>query len=304
MLTNSNIKQGDCVKRTVPLTLTIMRNELEYHAGGINMMKTVVKRCMILLMIFGLTGCTILYNMGKPYPYTGDETALFTMIAYSIPEELFNTTIEIMEEDKEGRCLFMTWISNTALFYNTYGNDISTLVVLAICQDYNDEKTYYYEDDCFVIRAKEEDISTLDIEQLKQQNDWDKPLDYNKMTEKEIIPKEWKGQRPFDISIDIKAKEAFSEIIETDQEDAVFTYMLDDDGEGRILFIITVLQYNNVRKIDNSTIRTYLEMIDTKEHDKQTIIEKIEDMGNFQQQIKSFKQHNNWRGQRDGSLDT
>ena len=54
---------------------------------------------------------------------------------------------------------------------------------LVICQDYDKDFVYFYEDKCYSLGNDE--VHTID--QFKQQNDWNKPLDYHKMSRREIV---------------------------------------------------------------------------------------------------------------------
>ena len=274
-------------------------------------MKKTNKKLIIALIVFlvisSFSGCSILYNMGTPGPYRGNETALFTIATFSIPGcDQIGTRIEIVEEDSQGRLLYKIWTGNSPLYYSYLGEQ-SPLVAFVICQHYDDDKVYYYEDDCWVIYSNAESFSITDEKQLKDRNDWDLPLNYDKMTVKTIISEDKQGYKYTANEREIeqgKAKDEFLKQISVDGEEYVFPIILDNDDEGRMLFIVLVEQFKNGEVVDASSVRSYLEIIDTKEHGKKVVIEKIEDPAHIWIQMKDFKKHNGWGGcQRDGSLD-
>lgn len=260
--------------------------------------KSLLMVLIILLAISSFSGCRLLYNMGTPGPYTGDETALFTLATFSIPRcDQIGTKLEIVEQDNQGRLLFKILMGNSPLYYNCFGEK-NTLVAFAICQHYDNDVVYYYEDDCWVIYSKAEEFSATDQRLLKERNDWDLPLNYDKMTVKTIISEEEQGYKYTRSEKKIEqseAKEEFLKQISVDEADYVFPIILDDDAEGRILLIVTVEQFKNGGVVDASSVRSYLEIIDTKDRGEKVVIEEIKDPAHIWIQMKEFKKQNGWR---------
>ena len=257
---------------------------------------------IILIITSSSFGCAIFLNMGTPGPYTGNETALFTMATFSIPDcNQIGTKIEIVDTDDHGRVLYQIRMGTSPIFYSCFGEE-SPLFAFAICQHYDDEKVYYYEDDCWMIFEKAEDFSLTDQEQLKERNDWNLELNYGKMTEKTIIPKERQGHKNRISNLQEEnwqfenhtAKEAFIQQISISKDDCVFPAIVDEDGDGRILLTVVVEQFNDGGVIDASSVRAYLEMIDTKAKEENTIIEEIIDPAHIWVQMKEFKNRNHW----------
>lgn len=253
---------------------------------------------IILVLLCALSGCGIISNMGTPGPYLGEETALFTIATFSIPAVCqINTGIDIIEKDDQGRTLFRITGGNSPIYYECFGTQ-NNLYAFVICQYYDDEKVYYYEDDCYVLYANTTDFDLTEQEQLKNRNDWNHPLDYDRMIEKQIIPKGEQGYKYTTEERKIengKAKDAFLERIIVDNEDNVFITLFDDDGQGRMLFYIIQEQFISWGKVDKSTIRSYLEIYDTKKGINNAAIVKIEDPEHIWIEIKDFKQQNHWR---------
>lgn len=80
----------------------------------------------------------------------------------------------IIEEDSEGRILYE---------YTTE-SDITGHIesVLVVCQQIDSKYVYFYEDLCYQFLDSDQSAT----EDLKEKNDWNKPLDYSKMARREI----------------------------------------------------------------------------------------------------------------------
>lgn len=80
-----------------------------------------------------------------------------------------------LEQDSKGRILYEFSAKNIL------SEEWETALV--ICQAYDKNFVYFYEDKCCVMK----DDSDLSIDLLKQQNDWNCSLDYSKMSKREIV---------------------------------------------------------------------------------------------------------------------
>lgn len=83
-------------------------------------------------------------------------------------------TVKELEQDSYGRRYFR---------YSTFSSDIyQHIEIHIICQKTESDNAYYYPDYCYIFRAKDSDPFTQeDIALLKERNDWDSPLDEDKM---------------------------------------------------------------------------------------------------------------------------
>ena len=152
-------------------------------------------RCFIILFscLLGLSGC--IFNRENPYPYLGEYRELYTTAIYSIPdaegymhhgEGACSSDIYIWEQDDYGRTLFS--------YCEDYGNQIFGLV---ISQAYDETNVYFYPDINYALTlvdsdyvyegAKDDHLKNktenfyLEVkEKLKEENDWNKPLDKTK----------------------------------------------------------------------------------------------------------------------------
>lgn len=160
-----------------------------------------------MFFLFGLSGCV--FNLGNPYPYDGAYIELYTTAIYSIPdaqgymhhgEGAYDSEIYIWEQDDYGRTLFS--------YCEDYSNEIFGLV---LCQTFDDTNVYFYPEANYVLtfidssnmydhfeenhlKNTTETFYLKYCENLKEKNDWNKPLDISKcisypITDHKIIDK-------------------------------------------------------------------------------------------------------------------
>lgn len=94
------------------------------------------------------------------------------MICYDLKGGKFDC--EILEEDSHGRILYEYTTKNVIT-----DKEETTLV---ICQMFDSEYVYFYEDKCYLLPGYE----NSEIDTLKEQNDWNEALDQSKMSRREI----------------------------------------------------------------------------------------------------------------------
>lgn len=135
---------------------------------------------------------------------------------------------DIIEKDEYGRILFEF----------RHLSDISgeSLHCLVICQinDYGNECVYYYEDMNFLIYP----YSTEELEHLKQINDWNKPLDYSKMSKREY---RLTHNLHFSVDYPVERREAVEAIVDYFDIDRSFYseyILLDALGNQQLAHII------------------------------------------------------------------
>ena len=82
-----------------------------------------------------------------------------------------NYSCNVLDTDSEGRILFE---------YTTYNQLVEgQTTVYVICQQHDSYSVFFYEDRCYTPNQE-------DVQQLKNENDWDTPLDYNKMSRRSV----------------------------------------------------------------------------------------------------------------------
>lgn len=130
------------------------------------------KYAIVLLMaIVLLTGCKTDYR--PHHLVTCGSHAVPGMYCFDLKGRSY--TCEELEEDSYGRVLY------TYVTFNIVSEKEEKALI--ICQQMEGDYVYFYEDMCFLIGEYSEE----DIEQLKERNDWEKTLDYDKMTKREEV---------------------------------------------------------------------------------------------------------------------
>ena len=94
------------------------------------------------------------------------------MICYDLKGGKFDC--EILEEDSHGRILYEYTTKNVITDKEE--------TALVICQMFDSEYVYFYEDKCYLLSGYE----NSEIDKLKEQNDWNEALDQSKMSRREI----------------------------------------------------------------------------------------------------------------------
>ena len=149
-----------------------------------------LKALSYVLLVLLLTACEFVpIGAVEPELYgEGGHMDLYTIAAFSVVgADNMGTSVEPIETDAYGRTLFLATIWNP-IFYPGYSNKSESRVyAFGIQQKANGRFTYYYEDDCFFICLSPEDFTEEEQNRLKEQNDWDQPLDQKKLTSRKII---------------------------------------------------------------------------------------------------------------------
>ena len=131
--------------------------------------KTIVILFFILCILLSSCNC----NSEKELSY-----AIGVCGFYAVPRSFTadlkgqETEVEQIEIDSYGRTLFKytAKILNTASYESYY----------VVCQKYDTSYVYFYEDICYAVGES----SSEDISNLKQTNDWDKPMANEKMSKR------------------------------------------------------------------------------------------------------------------------
>lgn len=224
---------------------------------------------------FGLSGC--IFNRENPYPYQGEYKELYTTAIYSIPdaegymnhgEGAFNSDIYIWEKDDYGRTLFA--------YCEDFSNQIFGLV---ISQTYDEKNVYFYPDvnyaltfinSDYVYQVATEDYLKNKTEvfylenkgKMKEENDWNKPLDKTKCVSYAITDHKTVKDKAYTLSSK-QCDEILNEYTKTlnlpnpSNTPHRYNKVLQFDGEGKVLHeIYGVHQHHdnpNWKKTDKYT---------------------------------------------------
>ena len=205
--------------------------------------------CVFLLTCsFGLSGC-----VNKTY--RGEHKELYTVAVYSIPDAVgymhhgegtYNSDIYIWEQDDYGRTLFS--------YCEDYGNQIFGLIV---SQAYDETNVYFYPGVNYTLtlldyehlyesvqedhlKNRTEDFYLENKENLKEANDWNKPLDKSKCVSYPITDHKNLGKKIYSLSsVECnKILNAYSETLNLPNPSKTphrSNSILQVDAEGKIL---------------------------------------------------------------------
>ena len=187
--------------------------------GGDNMKKILILFLTILLA-FSFASCQ---------KNNSENINLKVCGSYAVPGMFYadmkgmGATCEPIERDSFGRILYT---------YSTR-NFLSEIqeTVYVICQKYDSEYVYFYEDICYLPIDRSDD----ELETLKTKNDWDKELDLSKMS-----------RRTNDITFDLvlntsndlvwnKAENVWSKALGVEVSDIKEMCIVDEDPSGNVI---------------------------------------------------------------------
>lgn len=184
-------------------------------------MKKILAISLLFVMLILLTGCI--------YRYRGEHNDLYSVAINNIfgangyrtnGEAVYDPYIEILETDDYGRILF--------LYDEGYRNQFGT--ALLIMQKRENDCVYYYQDICYIPLIFPDDAykedkfsyqnyySEKQITALKDLNDWNKPLNFDKCTSSVMAER--------------KSKEGKLDLQEKDFEKAISTYAKKNGYKG------------------------------------------------------------------------
>ena len=184
-------------------------------------MKKLLALLLGLIWLLGLSGCR--GRGDNPYPYRGGYPELYTTAVYSIPdaegymrhgEGAFVSDIYVWEQDDYGRTLFS--------YCEDHGNQIFALV---LCQGFDETDVYFYPEANYVLtqidsegtypvnetgylKSKTEALYLEQGDRLKEENDWNKPLDRSRCVSYPITDHKVLGDNLYSLS-----KEQCNEIL-------------------------------------------------------------------------------------------
>lgn len=264
------------------------------------------RKIIVLLCIFSfttsfVTGCD--FSMEPAY-YRGERMDLYTVASFSIlGVEAPNTSISVIETDNYGRTLFETRFAGDGsdLFYFQKPLRPSWLYAYIVSQKTEQKDVYYYEDECWSVFEKPDDFAEKDKAELLERNDWNKPLDQERMTSRRIIESD--QLKTFSTAIydkQFKIQAAANNIVSDfvmEKKDFPYKYLLDIDKDGRSIFVAWICHNNGVEEETNNTVSVtayFILIRNDCSYDKNTCIYGISDMQHYWRELMDFKKLNSW----------
>ena len=214
----------------------------------------------------------------NPYPYRGEYKELYTVAVYSIPdtegymhhgEGAYRSDIYVWERDDYGRILFS--------YCEDYSNQFFGLV---ISQGYDETNVYFYSDINYAVtfidseylyecveddhlKNRTEDFYLEIKDKLKEDNDWNKPLDKSKCVSYPITEYKNLGKKIYSLS-SVECNKILNEYSETlnlpnpNKTPHRYNSVLQIDAEGKVLHeIYGVHQHHDNPDWTMSDVYTY-----------------------------------------------
>lgn len=237
------------------------------------MKKILAAAVIIILLTTALTGCT-------PPQYARISEHQAWIVAIHAPMLESNGEGEVLEADRYGRELFVYTPDSGGKLFEYTPSDIH---FYGICQSYNDDTVYCYEDYCFLLSREEYLLENNALENLKRINDWDAPLSLEKASNVKT-PDTWNGP-DYDW---VDAGKIVSNYIlaEGDEEDNL--QAINVDGNGKQMFFSTIRSATDIR-------RYYFVLLHQVPHRSEPCFFEVQDIFNYAEQLHEFKEDNEWK---------
>ena len=242
-------------------------------------MKRIVYLSMLLAVLLTSTACEL-------PPYRNVDDGLFTFAANAIPNGYAAhgaANTKVLERDDYGRTLFVyTMTAPDDAYYELYA--------LVVCQQRDEKRVAYYEDFCFIVKDGWD--TTFDeamVAALKEQNDWGRPLQAERMIWRDIVQGGKDSARSIGyLESALLAEDIVSGIVGSAWEnDAVLS---DVDANGKMLLFVRCWP----KDVRESTKRYFVMLEPDGSCAGGSCCKEIASVYQYQAQLHAFKEKNGW----------
>lgn len=291
-------------------------------------MKKFTKTKLFFVLIYTISATVLLSSCAFlcavfEYSYDGEHEDLYTVAVNNIfgiagytsnGEISYDPEISIIESDEYGRVLF---------FYNeSFGRGPDYGMAFVIMQMSDEKYVYYYQDICYFpffdtsdyfydgLEDDEEykkalEPSAKQIEELKNNNEWNKELNLEKCTKTKISTEEheennmsWDFEEKLNDAIFTFAKKRGNK--GTDEDPANWYRLCNKDIEGKELYYVHCLRDFTNENGETEYFDNYYAVIVSKNDDNEVVIPEkaiveIPDVTKSYEIIKQLKEQNNWQ---------
>ncbi len=256
------------------------------------MKKKMIILLSVLLLVLTLVAIFIIIRCSGPKEEERQKMYLTASYSFVGPREdhslvTGNKRIKNVKTDSYGRKMFTVWISSAMNFYaiNCGIKDISFKPsrAMVIMQGSDDEKIYFYEDYCFLLET-EEGFLQQKVDELMERNDWNKPLQPEKMSSR-LSGDEFEGMTNI-ITVGRKEQEVIELLFPTVK--VVRICPINEDYNGKVLLGINT--YDEASDRFTSYFMIYDQETDVDR--KENVIELT--TLDFGDEMHQFKIQNNW----------
>lgn len=210
-----------------------------------------------------------------------------------------SAVIKPIEIDNFGRVLFK-FSAHSTFYLDAHDKWLNAFV---ICQKADEEQVYYYADICFVISICEQEIDEYQISTLKENNDWNNPIDDMKLTGRKILTYRCSKMCEFNDTYSlvtdtsnnlVSHEELFFEYIGITEDECIISEKSAQDKYGRSLYFFRTIQSNKESKkvIYNDSYVMIINPDGTFARD--TFVVKLDDAYAYAKQLATFKALNHW----------
>ena len=252
--------------------------------------KMLFSTLLLLSLAITMFSCDFEPTAGHGTPE--EDFPLFTMVAVNVVGGESTGFVNRLEEDDYGRIFFDFAVGNLLNPYFDSGID-----GYAICQKIEDGYAYFYEDDCYIGAGLIKSITEEDIENLKENNDWEKePNEHRSLSKVKSFTDSY-DTNFFDIqkSEEENAKKHFGELNKISKNELKSYDICSScrDENGKTLFYMASGP-DRYKKGASQTSKLYAIIIDENGKATEKSILKIEDPYNCKEELKDFKLQNGW----------
>lgn len=201
----------------------------------------------ISFLFFAVAFGIFFWFMMRPYKYEGEHPDLYTVAVNNVfgargymsnGESVYDPDIEVIEKDSYGRILFF------------YDEHFSFGTALVIMQAYDENKVSYYLDHCYHPYTYSEDspydatyrdlFTEKEISDLKELNDWNKPINGEKCTSSSIVSCKGDGKLGLDEDDFEKVLRSYADTLNYLGNDSLYRYHIycGKDSCGREIYYV------------------------------------------------------------------
>lgn len=231
-----------------------------------------------------------------PPPYNGDNPELYTAAIRNVTGyATMGAATNVIETDEYGRVLF-EYSMPTGFYHDGEDRKIHAYV---ISQKADSENVYYYDGICFETVKKRSDFDDKMEAALKERNDWNKPINEDKLTCRRILKRVekkfdyYETRAPINISA---SREPINEIlrshVDVGEYESIASELFDKDSFGRGLYFSRCFYREKGQSRTYGS--SYFMMIEPDgTYDESSFIIEV-DAYNYWEDLMEFKELHNW----------
>jgi len=225
-------------------------------------------------------------------PYPSDTVMMFSQVFNAVPGprifDPLDVRAKIIEKDDYGRIYFS--------FYTSSWEGV------CIMQRHDDQYVYYYDNVSFLSSESYKEYTVEEIDELKVANDWNEPMDEEKMIKRERVDKETLMPTRESTNDSKRVREAARKAFD-ETNDEIDCYVDDDvmdySQNGQELFMVEraeIIERENA--IDDYILIDQYFMILNADgtYDPENYLLKIDDSIRISEQLAEIKERNGWVG--------